>query len=127
MSIEFPYILSRKIPGFTDANLSPLPLFSKKERRTILTYIQHVFSFSAVAFKINSFKLFFLKRNSTHNYLQHALIIPYKIRSESFTCFAGKLIIARAPCKHTIQLGYQRFRQHRGILIEFLLLQHRRV
>lgn len=33
VSIEFPYILSRKIPGFTDANLSPLPLFSKKERR----------------------------------------------------------------------------------------------
>lgn len=33
MSIEFPYILSRKIPGFTDANLSPLPLFSKKRKK----------------------------------------------------------------------------------------------
>lgn len=31
VSIEFPYILSRKIyPGFTDANLSPSPLFEKK-------------------------------------------------------------------------------------------------
>lgn len=33
VSIEFPYILSRKIPGFTDANLSPLPLFSKKRKK----------------------------------------------------------------------------------------------
>lgn len=31
VSIEFPYILSRKIyPGFTDANLSPSPLLEKK-------------------------------------------------------------------------------------------------
>lgn len=33
VSIEFPYILSRKIPGFFDANLSPSPWYRKKKRK----------------------------------------------------------------------------------------------
>lgn len=58
-----------------------------------------------------------------HTIIHNTLSLFHKIRSRKFYLFHREI----NNRKHAIQLGYQRFRQRRGILIEFLLLQHRRV